>query len=110
MHELIEADSDGLETLIDVTGLELAASGSDKSSDKSDSDTAGKLALTEAIITPNSRLVGRSARVLDLRERYGVNVLAVARLRLPAGKTHCRLPGSASRTPSARRAGSITRY
>ncbi|MFW6021555.1 MAG: SLC13 family permease [Guyparkeria sp.] len=75
---LIEADSDGLEALIDVTGLELAASESSEETDKTDK-TAGELTMTEAIVAPNSRLIGTSAGALDLRERYGVNVLAVAR-------------------------------
>ncbi|RRQ24598.1 SLC13 family permease [Guyparkeria sp. SCN-R1] len=75
---LIEADSDGLEALIEVTGLELAAGESSESSEETDK-TAGELTLTEAIVAPNSRLVGSSAGALDLRERYGVNVLAVAR-------------------------------
>ena len=75
---LIEADSDGLQALIDVTGLELAAS-EPRESDEEQEEASGDLTLTEAIVTPNSRLVGSSAGALDLRERYGVNVLAVAR-------------------------------
>jgi len=78
---LVEADSDGLQALIDVTRLELAASEPREAADASEDEEApaGELTLTEAIVTPNSRLVGRSAGALDLRERYGVNVLAVAR-------------------------------
>ena len=75
---LIEADSDGLQALIDVTGLELAAS-EPRESDEEQEEASGELTLTEAIVAPNSRLVGSSAGALDLRERYGVNVLAVAR-------------------------------
>ncbi|MFP4462978.1 MAG: SLC13 family permease [Guyparkeria sp.] len=92
---LIEADSDGLKALIDETGVELAA-GEDAETDEDDEQAAGELTLTEAIIAPNSRLVGRSAGVLDLRERYGVNVLAVARQgkRLKQRISHIRfLPG-----------------
>ena len=39
----------------------------------------GDVRLTEAIITPSSQLVGRTTNRLNLRERYGLNVVAVAR-------------------------------
>jgi len=35
--------------------------------------------LTEAVITPSSRLIGQSANRLNLRERYALNVVAIAR-------------------------------
>ncbi|WP_313281259.1 SLC13 family permease [Stutzerimonas balearica] len=89
---LVEADSDSLKALLDVTGVELAAD-SDGQKDKPDDEPAaeqgqgekkakdrhGELTLAEAIITPGSMLVGTTASGLDLRERHGVNVLAVAR-------------------------------
>ena len=74
---LVEADSESLKTLLDITGLELAAEG-----DRARSATAvdrGEPTLVEAIVTPGSVLVGTTASGLDLRERHGVNVLAVAR-------------------------------
>jgi di/tricarboxylate transporter len=37
------------------------------------------LAVTEAVVTADSQLVGRSAAELHLRERYGVSVLAIGR-------------------------------
>src|SRR3546814_4637472 len=53
---------------------------SDWSSDVCSSDLRhGELTLAEAIISPGSILVGTTASGLDLRERHGVNVLAVAR-------------------------------
>ncbi|WIX01747.1 SLC13 family permease [Pseudomonas sp. AR5] len=89
---LVEADSDSLKALLDVTGVELAAD-SDGQQDKPDDEPAaeqgqgekkakdrhGELTLAEAIVTPGSMLVGTTASGLDLRERHGVNVLAVAR-------------------------------
>lgn len=89
---LVEADSDSLKALLDVTGVELAAD-SDGQKDKPDDEPAaeqgqgekkakdrhGELTLAEAIVTPGSILVGTTASGLDLRERHGVNVLAVAR-------------------------------
>lgn len=72
----VEADSDSLKTLIDVTGLKLAEDGGNE--DKGNA-RKGELNLVEATVTPGSMLAGRTATSLDLRERYGINVLAVAR-------------------------------
>ena len=81
---LVEADSDSLKTLLDVTGLELAAKADGKDEKKEDGEKQekaehGELTLVEAIVTPGSMLVGTTATGLDLRERHGVNILAVAR-------------------------------
>ena len=94
---LVEADSDSLKALLDVTGVELAAN-VDEHDDaaqaeqleteqaveeervrKSHKSRHGELTLAEAIVSPRSMLVGTTASGLDLRERHGVNVLAVAR-------------------------------
>ena len=74
---LVESDSDSLKTLMDTTGLALAADA--EQDDVKTKDDAGELNLAEAIMTPESSIVGKTATALDLRERYGVNVLAVAR-------------------------------
>ncbi len=94
---LVEADSDSLKALLDVTGVELAANVDeqedkaqneqkaaeqaleDERTEKNHKSRHGELALAEAIISPGSILVGTTASGLDLRERHGVNVLAVAR-------------------------------
>lgn len=77
---LVEADSDSLKALTDITGLQLAA---DANQDDSETDAEKKsrqqLDLAEAIVAHDSPLVGQSNRSLSLRERYGVNILAVAR-------------------------------
>lgn len=75
---LVESDSDSLQTLLDVTGLALASDAEEDGDDKK-KDMAGDLDLAEAIVTPESSLVGKTTTALGLRERYGVNVLAVAR-------------------------------
>ncbi|HUG90795.1 MAG TPA: SLC13 family permease [Planctomycetaceae bacterium] len=74
---LVEADSESLKTLLDVTGLDLAEEADE--GDETQSPRPGDLNLVEAIVSPESVLAGRTARSLDLRERHGVNVLAVAR-------------------------------
>jgi di/tricarboxylate transporter len=94
---LVEADSDSLKALLDVTGVELAAEVDEQEEKAHDERQAteqaveqekaekkhksrhGELTLAEAIVSPGSMLVGTSASGLDLRERHGVNVLAVAR-------------------------------
>lgn len=94
---LVEADSDSLKALLDVTGVELAADVEEQENRARDEQEAaeqaveqekaeknhksrhGELTLAEAIVSPGSMLVGTSASGLDLRERHGVNVLAVAR-------------------------------
>ncbi|EXF43339.1 sodium/sulfate symporter family protein [Pseudomonas sp. BAY1663] len=99
---LVEADSDSLKALLDVTGVELAANvdeheeqkapaadetgrerpgeaAPDDKAEKTPRSRHGELKLAEAIVSPGSRLVGTTATGLDLRERHGVNVLAVAR-------------------------------
>ena len=106
LHEddvlLVEADSDSLKNFLDVTHLQLAAEADSKAEarekaeqekqaennrDKTkqpddaelDRSPQGERALAEAIITAGSSLVGTTATGLALRERHGVNVLAVAR-------------------------------
>jgi di/tricarboxylate transporter len=73
---LVEADSDSLKTLIDVTGLKLAEASGNEDKEKT---REGGPNLVEATVAPGSMLAGKTARSLDLRERYGINVLAVAR-------------------------------
>jgi di/tricarboxylate transporter len=72
----VEADSDSLKTLLDVTGLELAVNAG---KDRKTTEEQGDLHLAEVIVIHGSSLIGRTASGFDLRERHGVNVLAVAR-------------------------------
>ena len=106
---LIEADSDSLQTLLTLGEMKLAealdkestdaarsetdpeqasdnpattentATESAASDSKEDAPEQGELTLTEVIVAPGSILIGNSASRLDVRERYGVNILAAAR-------------------------------
>ncbi len=77
---LVEADPDGLKMLRDATGLVLAAEPERNAEEiPSRESKKGELSLAEVIVMPASDLVGTTATGLDLRERHGVNVLAVAR-------------------------------
>lgn len=71
---VVEADSEDLRELVDAAGLKL--SGSRK---------LGEAALEggelmEAVVMADSPIIGQTARSLNLRWRYGVNLLGVARM------------------------------
>ncbi len=72
---VIEADSQDLKAFVDVCKLEMAG---DKELEK---DILGseEMILSEAIVMMDSPLAGRTAFGLNLRRRYGLNLLAVAR-------------------------------
>ena len=74
---LVEADSESLRVLINIADAELVAGAS--GTDTSDERAVEELSLTEVIVTQESELAGRRATALELREHYGVNVVAVAR-------------------------------
>ncbi len=71
----MQTDAENLDKLIADAGLELVGSKQIVQEDL-DSD---EISLMEAVITTNSLLVGNTARSLNLRKRYGVNLLAIAR-------------------------------
>ncbi len=71
----IRASAEDLQELISATGLELDESG------KLDREklSSEEIILLEATVTKNSILEGRTARSLNLRSRYGVNLIGLAR-------------------------------
>ncbi|MGB1951009.1 MAG: SLC13 family permease [Marinobacter sp.] len=75
---LVEADTDSLQAFLDNTGLELA-SASEESEEAPPEIDAGDILLTEVVITPESSLQNQTANRLNLRERHGLNVVALAR-------------------------------
>lgn len=90
LHEqdvlLVEADTDSLQEFVEHTGLILPHTVSEQEDEESEGrrDTEKQLAtgdvqLVEAVVSPSSRLIGRTANRLNLRERYGLNIVAVAR-------------------------------
>ncbi len=72
---VIEADSDDLKAFVDAAKLELAG---DKELEK---DILGSedTIMAEAVVMLDSILAGKTALSLNLRRRYGLNLLAVAR-------------------------------
>jgi di/tricarboxylate transporter len=72
---ILEADSSALTTLLQSTNFELVGKGDvGEAFLKSKEST-----LLEVVVLPEALLVGRNATELDLRRRYGVNLLAISR-------------------------------
>lgn len=80
---LIEADSDSLKALTDVTKLKLAGDKTEQPTEQDDEAEKPKkpqdLDVVEAILAHDSILVGNTLSSLSIRQRYGINILAVAR-------------------------------
>lgn len=71
---LLEADTAILERAIEQNGLELVERGkSDRPADGAD------FTLMEAVVLPDAVVQGSSPLSLDLRRRYGINLIAAAR-------------------------------
>ena len=90
---MVETDSDSLKNLIDDGGLEFIEgdkgdeSKTDRPNEKEKDDETNtrksieseEIGVVEAVIAPGSLLIGKTASSLNLRERYGINIIAVAR-------------------------------
>ncbi len=75
---VVRADSEALEALTSEAGLELGAE-EDEDAWGSEALEADEMSVTEAVIMPRSPLINRTAAQLNLRWRYGLNLLAGAR-------------------------------
>jgi len=80
---VVEADPQALDQFISDGNLELVGSEELPEPQEQPRDPheieANRLGTVEAVVMAGSDLIGRSAADLHLRERYGVNVLAVSR-------------------------------
>jgi di/tricarboxylate transporter len=72
---LVEVEPESLQKLCHETGLALAG---DKDREQALPDTE-EIGVAEAVIAPGSLLIGRSVGQLNLRWRFGTNLLGVAR-------------------------------
>lgn len=72
---IVSADTENIRKIANHSGLELVGSEKINRQDL-ESD---EVTLIEAVIMPNALLAGGTARSLDMRARYGVNLLAISR-------------------------------
>ncbi|MDQ3398721.1 MAG: SLC13 family permease, partial [Deinococcota bacterium] len=72
---ILEADSEALQNLVETAGLELVGS-KNLSEEALGSDEIG---VFEVVIAAGALMEGRTATNLNLRQRFGFNLLAVAR-------------------------------
>lgn len=72
---ILSSDAENLKRLVETSGLELVGS---KPIGKDDLK-ADDVTMIEAVVMPNSTMLGGTARSLNLRANYGINLLAVSR-------------------------------
>jgi di/tricarboxylate transporter len=72
---VLKADTHALSKLVDAAKLELIHHREVAEGNRRDED----LAVVEAVVTPNSTMIGSTVEQLALRERYGLNLLALSR-------------------------------
>jgi len=72
---IVQADTENLKILIAKSGVNLVGS---KQIEQADLET-DDVKLVETVISPYSVMVGSTARSLNLRAQYGVNLLAISR-------------------------------
>ncbi len=72
---ILSSDTLGLQKLIESAGLELVGS---KRIEKPQLESED-VAMSEVVIAPDSLMIGATARSLNLRAEYGINLLAVSR-------------------------------
>ncbi len=72
---VVESDPEDLKELMDVAKLDMV--GSERVTDALTGE--GDVVLVEAVIRPDAPIINNTVKSLNLRWRYGVNLLAVAR-------------------------------
>lgn len=77
---LLEAEAEGLGEALAKLGLTLGEQGSSsKGTPDTEAASRDEIVLREYVVRAESNLVGRSAKDMALRTRYGLNLLAVSR-------------------------------
>ncbi len=74
-HIIIKANAEDLKELLDVTGLKLAGTGKVSTEDLRSED----MNIVEAVVNANSPMERKTARSLNLRSIYGINLLGISR-------------------------------
>ncbi len=82
---IIEAEPEALSSALSSLDLKLVGEDDEDDKDKKDEDDkkpaieSDEIKLTELAVLPGSRLAGRSITDIQLRSRFGINLLAVSR-------------------------------
>jgi di/tricarboxylate transporter len=72
---MVQSNPQDLQSLVHTAGLELVGPENPKNDGTGVADTV----VVEAVITPESRMVGQTGVMLRLRGRYGVSLVAISR-------------------------------
>ena len=72
---IVEAAAGEFQELLDATDLILA----DSEKLSSENIKSDEIEVVEAVVMPNSFIIGRSSKSMKMRSRYGINILGVAR-------------------------------
>ncbi|OPL09573.1 MAG: potassium transporter TrkA [delta proteobacterium ML8_F1] len=72
---VVEATAEEFQELLDATDLVLAEAGKLSQEDIS----SDEVEIMEAVVMTNSFIIGRSAKSMKIRSRYGINLLGIAR-------------------------------
>lgn len=83
---VVAADSELLQSLVRKGDVELIAARSRSAGDDTVASQSDAVATAEVVVRPNSWLQGSTARSVQLRARYGVNLMALSRQRRPIQK------------------------
>ncbi len=91
-HLLVRSEASGIEEFVKETGVEITGSKKiDKENAGAEEETLSgwerfkasiaseDIETVEAIVSPGSKTIGKTARELNLRNRYGVNLLGISR-------------------------------
>jgi di/tricarboxylate transporter len=76
---IVSADAENLKKLVETANLELVGSEEITQPGSEDESESEELTVVEAVIMQNSLMLGGTARSINLRENYAVNLLAISR-------------------------------
>jgi len=72
---ILETDTETLKTFVDKTGVKLVGNRKFRKDARGSED----IVMREVVVMPDSPVIGRTAANLNMRTRYGINLLAAAR-------------------------------
>ncbi|MDP3509525.1 MAG: SLC13 family permease [Candidatus Melainabacteria bacterium] len=76
---MLQTDSDSLKELVNEQGFEIVGSKEIPKGLQSQDNSPEASSISEVVVMPNSQLIGSSARGINLRWSFGLNLLALAR-------------------------------